>query len=172
MTQQVEQTQKVTLPAHVCTKIDEWLLRYPPEQRRSGVFEALRLMQLENNGYLTTPILDAVADYLGIPKISVYEVATFFTMFRLTPHGKHVIELCTNVSCMLNGAEEMLAYLKEKLGVDLNDVTADGLFTIKEVECLGACVGAPACQIGDQYHENLTRDKLDQLILAMRGSAS
>lgn len=172
MTQPIEQIQTVTLPSHVCTKIDEWLLRYPPEQKRSGVFEALRLMQLENGGHLTTPILDAIALYLEMPKIAVYEVATFFTMFRLNPHGKHVIELCTNVSCMLNGAEELLSYLKEKLSVDLNDITADGLFTIKEVECLGACVGAPACQVGDQYHENLTREKLDKLILALRGSAS
>ena len=166
MSQAVE---KVTLPSHVCSKIDEWIVRYPPEQKRSGVFEALRLMQEENGGFLTIPILDAVADYLDMPKIGVYEVATFFTMFRLNPHGRHVIELCTNVSCMLNGAEELLEYLKTVLEVDINEISKDGLFTIKEVECLGACVNAPVCQIGTEYHEGLTRAKLDQLIATLRG---
>lgn len=161
--------EKAVIPAHICSKIDDWIVRYPPEQKRSGVFEALRLMQEENDGYLTVPILDAVADYLKMPKIGVYEVATFFTMFRLNPHGKHVIELCTNVSCMLNGAEELLDYLKTVLEVDVNEISKDGLFTVKEVECLGACINAPVCQIGTAYHEKLTREKLDQLIKALRG---
>lgn len=161
--------EKIILPKPITDKIDAWILRYPPEQKKSGVFEALRLMQIENGGVLTIPILDAVADYLAMPKIAVYEVATFFTMFRLNPHGKHVIELCTNVSCMLNGAEELLAYLKETLKVDVNEISQDGLFTIKEVECLGACVNAPVAQVGTTYYEGLTREKLDQLIATLRG---
>lgn len=163
-----QQTEKVTLPSHICSQIDDWILRYPPEQKRSGVFEALRLMQQENNGYLTIPILNAVADHLNMPPIAVYEVATFFTMFRLNPHGRYVIELCTNVSCMLNGAEDLLAYLKKTLDVDVNEISKDGLFTVKEVECLGACVAAPVCQVGTDYHEGLTREKLDQLIKTLR----
>ena len=103
-----------------------------------------------------------------MPRIAVYEVATFFTMFRLNPHGKYVIELCTNVSCMLRGAEALLDHLKATLAIDVNDISQDGLFTIKEVECLGACVNAPVCQVGTQYHEGLTREKLDQLIATLR----
>lgn len=158
----------VTLPPHIRAHIDAWLLRYPPEQKRSGVFEALRVVQEENEGWLSVPLLDAVAKYLDMPYIAVYEIATFYTLFRLQPHGKYVIELCTNVSCLLNGAEELLQHLKTKLGVNLNEITADGLFTIKEVECLGACVAAPVCQIGKDYHESLTRDKLDELIATLK----
>ena len=164
-------TETMILPSHVCEKIDKWVKRYPPEQKRSGVFEALRLMQLENGGYLTEPIMNAVADYLEIPRIAVYEVATFFTMFRLTPHGRYVIELCTNVPCMLNGAERLLSHLKTVLDVDVNEITTDGLFTIKEVECLGACVNAPVCQVGETYHEGLTHEKLDGLIAELRQQA-
>lgn len=165
-------TEKVTIPTHVSQKIDEWILRYPPEQKQSGVFEALRLMQIENKGYLTLSILNAVADYLGMPRIAVYEVATFFTMFRLNPHGRYVLELCTNVSCMLNGAEELFEYLKSTLNIDANLISDDGLFTIKEVECLGACINPPVLQLGTQYHEGLTKEKLESLIANLRMEAS
>lgn len=144
--------------------IDKWVLRYPPKQRRSGVFEALRVVQEENGGSLTTELMDAVADYLGIPQVAVYEVATFYSMYYLEPVGKHIIDVCTNISCMLNGSENIIDYLKEKLGVELNGTTADGNFTLKSVECLGACVGAPACQIGKKYYENLTPKKLDEIL--------
>lgn len=144
--------------------INEWTKRYPPEHKRSGVFEALRIVQEENGGSLTTALMDAVAELLAIPKIAVYEVATFYTMYFLSPVGKHVINVCTNVSCKLNGADEIVDHLKKRLGVELNETTPDGKFTLKSVECLGACVGAPACQIGKAYHEHVTPEKLDTLI--------
>lgn len=144
--------------------IDQWILRYPPERKRSGVFEALRVVQEENNGSLTVELMDAVADYLAMPKIAVYEIATFYTMYYLNPVGRHVVNVCTNISCQLNGAEELLEHCKQRLGILLNETTADGRFTLKEVECLGACVSAPVCQVGKTYHENMTPEKIDALL--------
>lgn len=144
--------------------LDKWNLRYPPEQKRSGVFEALRVVQEENQGSLTVELMDAVADYLAIPKIAVYEVATFYSLYHLSPVGRHVIDVCTNISCSLNGALAVVEHVKKRLGVDFNETTADGRFTLREVECLGACIAAPACQIGKQYHENLTPEKIDEIL--------
>lgn len=148
--------------------IDRWILRYPPEQKRSGVFEALRFVQEENGGYLTQELMNAVAEHLEMPPIAVYEVASFFTLYNLSKVGKHQIDLCTNVSCMLNGAEKIGDYLKKTLGIDYNETTADGRYTLREVECLGACVNAPVCQVGHQYHEHLTTDKLDALLASLK----
>lgn len=152
----------------LCEKIDKWLLRYPPDQKRSGVLEALRLVQEENMqkgaGGLTVELMDAVADYLEMPKIAVYEVATFYTMYHLGAVGRQVIDVCTNVSCMLNGAEKILAHFKNRLQIDLNETTADGKFTLKEVECLGACIAAPVCQIGKQYYDQLSPEKIDDIL--------
>lgn len=144
--------------------MDQWLLRYPPDKRRSGVFEALRMVQEENGGSLTVPLMDAVATYLGIANVAVYEVATFYSLYFQEPVGKQVIDVCTNISCMLRGAEELFAYLRKRLGVEVNGTTADGKFTLREVECLGACVGAPACMIGKKYYERLTEEKLDEIL--------
>lgn len=152
------------IPADIRKEIDEWLLRYPKEQKRSGVFFALRRLQETNGGWLTVPLMDAVAKYLDLPKIAVYEIAAFYTMYHLNPVGRHIIDVCTNISCMLNGAEHILEYLKKKLQIGLNETTADGKFTLKEVECLGACVAAPVCQIGKQYYENLTPEKIDEIL--------
>jgi NADH-quinone oxidoreductase subunit E len=116
-------------------KIDEWVLRYPPEQKRSGVFEALRLVQNDNQGSLTVDAMDAVANYLGMSKIAVYEVATFYSLYHLNPVGKHVIDVCTNISCSLNGSAEIVEHLKKRLGIDFNETTADGKFTLREVTC-------------------------------------
>lgn len=144
--------------------INQWILRYPPEQKRSGVFEALRVVQAKNNGSLTVDLMDAVAEFLGMPKIAVYEVATFYSLYHLNPVGKHVIDVCTNISCSLNGAGEMVAHLKKRLGIDFNETTTDGTITLREVECLGACVAPPVCQIGHQYHEKLTIEKIDEIL--------
>lgn len=144
--------------------LNQWLLRYPPEQRRSGVFEALRLLQAKNNGSLSVELMDAAAEFLGIPKIAVYEVATFYSLYHLNPVGKHVIDVCTNISCSLNGAGEIAEHLKKRLNIDFNETTADGKFTLREVECLGACVAPPVCQIGHQYHEKLTPEKIDEIL--------
>lgn len=145
-------------------QIDEWIKRYPAEHKRSGVFEALRIVQEENGHSLTPELMDAVAAHLGMPPIAVYEVATFYTMYHEHPVGRHVIELCTNVPCQLNGAGEIGEHLKKRLGIDWNETTADKRVTIKEVECLGACVSAPVCQLGKAYLEKLTPEKIDELL--------
>lgn len=156
------------LSAETREALDRWLLRYPSDKKRSGVFEALRLVQEENKGSLTTDLMDAVADYLGLPKIAVYEVATFYTMYNLNPVGKNTINLCTNISCMLCDSEKMLTHLKNRLGINLNETTEDGEFTLKEVECLGACINAPAMQIGNDYYENLTPEKIDVILAELK----
>lgn len=150
-------------------KIDAWLLRYPPDQKRSGVLEALRLVQEANGGYLTVSLMDAVAAYLEIPKIAVYEVAAFYTMYHLNPVGRHVIHLCTNISCQLNGAEEIVEHVKARLGIDMNETTADGQFTLREVECLGACIAPPVGLINKQFYENITVERIDDLINELKG---
>ena len=155
---------KNRLSAYAREHITKWVERYPAEHKRSGVFEALRVVQEENGGSLTTELMDAVADFLGMPKIAVYEVATFYTMYFLQPVGKHVIDVCTNVSCMLNGAGEIVEHFKKRLGIDLNGTTPDGKFTLREVECLGACVSPPVCQVGKKYCEHLTVEKVDAML--------
>ena len=157
------------LSDNVRAKIDEWLKRYPPDRKRSGVFEALRLAQEENNGYLTEAIMNAVADYLEIPYIAVYEVATFYSMYRLKPLGKHVIEVCTNISCMLTDVEKIVSYLQKKLGIGFSETTPDGRFTLKQVECLGACVHAPVCQVGKKYYLKLTEEKVHEMLEELGG---
>ncbi|EKD69794.1 MAG: NADH dehydrogenase (Ubiquinone), 24 kDa subunit [uncultured bacterium] len=159
---------QIKLPADICEHIDKWLLRYPPEQKRSGVFEALRVVQERNGGSLTTELMDAVADYLNMPRIAVYEVASFYTMYYLSPVGQHVINVCTNISCLLNDSEKIVEHFENGLGIKLNETTADGKFTLKEVECLGACVSAPVCQIGKKYFENLTAEKVDEIIATLK----
>lgn len=161
---------KTLLSPDICAQVDKWLLRYPPEQKRSGVFEALRLVQEKNAGSLSVELMDAVADYLEMPRIAVYEIATFYTMFHLNPVGQYVINLCTNISCTLNGAEKILEHLKHKLGIELNQTTTDGKFTLKEVECLGACVAPPVCLIDKKYYERLTPEKIDEILAALRSS--
>ena len=146
--------------------IDRWIAKYPADQRQSAVMAALRIAQ-EEKGWLTTEIMDAIADYLGMPPISVYEVATFYSMYELKPVGRHKICVCTNVSCMLRGAEEVVAHLRERLGIGLGETTPDGKITLKEVECLGACGGAPMFQVNKDYHENLTPEKIDQVLASL-----
>lgn len=148
----------------ICKHLDEWLLRYPPEHRRSGVFEALRVVQAENKNALTVELMDAVADYLGMTKIAVYEVATFYSLYNLNPVGHHVIDVCTNISCSLNGSGKVVEHLKKRLGINFDETTADGKFTLREVECLGACIAPPVCQIGHQYYEKLSPEKIDEIL--------
>lgn len=154
---------KSILSAKVREQIDHWLKRYPAEHRRSGVIEALRFVQ-EENGYLTQSLMDGVAAYLGIPNIAVYEVATFYSMFFVKPVGRHIIDVCTNISCMLRDAEHILEHCKKRLKIDLNETTPDGRFTLREVECLGACANAPAIQVGKKYYEDLTPEKIDAML--------
>lgn len=144
--------------------IDVEIAKYPVEQRQSAVIAALMIVQDDNRGYLTTQLMDEVADYLKMPKIAVYEVASFYSMFEHKPVGRHKICVCTNVSCMLCGSDKIVDHLKKKLKIGFGEVTKDGKFSLKEVECLAACAGAPMMQIGEHYHENLTESKVDEIL--------
>jgi NADH-quinone oxidoreductase subunit E len=153
------------LSAHARHVIDEWLAKYPPEQRQSALLAALREVQHENGGHLTTELMDAVAEYIGIPPIAVYEVATFYSMYELQPVGRHSISVCTNVSCMLCGGDEILTHLRKRLGVEPGESTPDGRFYLKrEEECLAACCAAPMMQVDHVYYEHLTPEKVDQIL--------
>ncbi len=153
------------LSAHARDEIDRWLGRYPADQRQSAVLAALREVQHENGGYLSRELMDGVADYIGMPEIAVYEVASFYSMFELRPVGRHSISVCTNISCMLCGGDDILAYIEEKLGIKLGQSTADGKFYLKkEEECLAACCGAPMMQVDHVYYEKLTPDKVDEIL--------
>jgi len=151
------------LSAAVRADIDKWVAKYPPEQKRSAVMAALRLVQ-EEQGWLSNDLMDAVAEYLDMEPISVYEVATFYSMYDLKPAGRHKISVCTNISCMLCGSAELMGHLEKKLGVKRGETTADGKFHLKEVECLAACAGAPMFQIGKTYYEHLTPEKVDAIL--------
>lgn len=153
------------LSKHARAEIDKWLAKYPPERKRSAVLAALREVQHENGGYLTTELLDAVADYLALPPIAVYEVASFYSMFELKPVGRHSISVCTNVSCMLRGAYTLVDHIEKKLGIKTGNSTPDGKFFLKkEEECLAACANAPMMQIDHVYYENLTPEQADRIL--------
>ena len=144
--------------------IDKWIAKYPPENRQAAVIPALHIVQDDNKGFLTNVLMNELAEYLEMPEISVYEVASFYTMYEHKPVGRHKISICTNISCMLLGSAKLVEHLEDKLGVKLGETTPDGKITIKEVECLGACVGAPMCLIGRDYHEYLTPEKMDAIL--------
>jgi len=148
----------------ILKQCEEWLVRFPKERKRSAVIEILKIVQKENGGYLTEKIIKDVSNYLGISSISAYEVATFYSMFELDKVGKYKICMCTSLSCMLCGSDDLLSYVKKKLNIDFNDTTKDGKFTLKRVECLAACGGAPVMLIGEKYYENLTPDKVDLIL--------
>ncbi|KTD18130.1 NADH-quinone oxidoreductase subunit NuoE [Legionella jordanis] len=144
-------------------EINTWIAKYPPNEKQSAVMRALTVVQ-EEHGYLTPELMDAVAEYLDMPSIAVYEVSTFYTMYEHKPIGKHLINVCTNISCKLCGSKEVVNYLEQKLGIKLGETTGDGKYTLRSVECLGACVNAPMMQVDKDYHENLTPEKIDQVL--------
>lgn len=153
-------------------KIDGWLKKFPANQRRSAVIPALKLAQEHNQGWLTEELMNAVADYLQIPRIAVYEVASFYTLFHLKPVGKNRLYLCTNIACQLRNSEEIANKIKDKLKIGFGETTSDGQFSLFEVECLGACGGAPAMQVGTTYHENLTPEKIEALLANLAESSN
>ena len=156
------------LSAHVREEIDRWVAKFPPGRQRSAVISALHAAQHENDGYLTTEIMDAVAAYLDLAPIEVYEVATFYSMFETKPVGKHSISVCTNISCMLRGSAEIVEHIEKKLGIKTGESTPDGKFYLKrEEECLAACCGAPMMMVDHVYHEDLTTAKVDQVLDAI-----
>lgn len=146
---------------------EEHVAKYPEGRQGSAVIPLLHLAQRQNGGFLTLQTLDYVADYLSMPRIRVYEVATFYTMFKLRPVGRHYVEVCTNVPCWLRGSDEILAACRRKLGIGVGEMTADGAFGLAEAECLGACVNAPMMQIGDEYYEDLTPESTTAILDAL-----
>jgi NADH-quinone oxidoreductase subunit E len=153
------------LSDHVREEIDRWRARFPEGRQRSAVIGALHAAQHENNGYLTESLMHAVADYLGLPAINVYEVAAFYSMFQTNPVGRHNVSICTNVSCMLRGADDIVAHVEGKLGIRLGQSTADErIYLKKEEECLAACCGAPMMMVDHKYFENLTTEKVDEIL--------
>lgn len=152
------------LSAHVREEIDHWLTKFPADRKRSAVIAALHAVQHEL-GHLPQASMDAVAGYLGIPPIQVYEVASFYSMFETRPCGRHHISVCTNISCMLCGGEDILSHLEKRLGIKVGESTADGRFYLKqEEECLAACNGAPMMMVNHVYFEHLTPAKVDQIL--------
>ena len=152
------------LSKEICQAIDHWLGKYPKDQKQSALLAALTLVQDENGGFLTEPLLDGVADYLQIPRIAAYEAATFYSMYDLQVVGKYKISVCDNISCQLRDAQKIITHLQDRLNVKVGETTADGKFTLRRVECLAACVNAPMMQIGNHYYEDLTPEKVDKII--------
>jgi NADH-quinone oxidoreductase subunit E len=146
-------------------EIDHWVARFPPGRQRSAVLSALRAAQEQNQGHLTPALMEAVAAYLQLPAIQVYEAASFYSMFETHPCGRHHVSICTNISCMLRGAEDLVAHVERRLGIREGESTADGrIFLKREEECLAACTGAPMMMVDHVYHENLTAERVDRIL--------
>jgi NADH-quinone oxidoreductase subunit E len=153
------------LSTHVKDEIEHWKARFPADRQRSAVISALHCVQHENHGFVTAEQLNAVAVYLELPTIQVYEVATFYSMFQTKEVGRNEVAICTNVSCMLRGADDIVDHVESKLGVKLGESTDDGrIFLKKEEECIAACCGAPAMMVNHKYHENLTAELVDEIL--------
>ena len=165
----VEEPKAEVLSGHTREEIDRWVAKFPPGRQRSAVLSALRAAQEQNHGFLTPELMDAVAEHLQLPPIQVYEVASFYSMFETRPCGRHHVSVCTNISCMLRGGEEIAAHVERKLGIKLGESTADGRIYLKrEEECLAACTGAPMMMVDHVYHEHLTPETVDQILDALK----
>jgi len=161
----VTETTAKELSKHAREEIDRWIAKYPPDQKQSAVLAAMRVVQHENNGYLTTELMDAVAAYLDMATIAVYEIASFYSMLETEPVGRHSISVCTNISCMLRGSDEIVEHIERKLDIKTGESTSDGRFYIKqEEECLAACCGGPMMMIDHKYYENLTTGMIDEIL--------
>lgn len=153
-------------------KVQEIIARYPAGKQKSALIPVLHLAQEEFGGWLSAEAMDYVASLLSLEPIEVYEVATFYSMYNLKPVGRYLFEVCQTGPCMLNGSDQIIDYIKEKLGIGVGETTPDGLFTLKTVECLGACGYAPMMQLGKHYREHLTKEKVDQIIEECRSRAT
>ena len=159
---------KSLLSDHARAEIDTWRAKFPEGRQRSAVIAALHAAQHDNQGFLTRDLMEAVADYLALPPIQVFEVAAFYSMFETRPVGRNSVSVCTNISCMLCGGENMLSHVERKLGIKAGESTPDGKFYLKvEEECLAACTGAPMMMVNHKFHENLTPAKIDEILDAV-----
>jgi len=153
------------LSAHLREEIDHLVAKFPAGRQRSAVIGALHAAQHENGGWLTQELMEGVAEYLGLPAVQVFEVASFYSMFETKPVGRHSISVCTNISCMLCGGEAILAHVEKRLGISVGESTPDGKFYLKkEEECLAACTGAPMMMVDHRFFENLTPAKVDEIL--------
>jgi len=153
-------------------KVKEIIARYPQGKQKSALLPVLHIAQVEFGGWLDVPVMDYVASLLQIEPIEVYEVASFYSMYNLKPVGKYVFEVCQTGPCMLNGSDDIIDYIKSKLNIGVGETTADGMFTLKTVECLGACGYAPMMQLGKNYREHLTKEKVDSIVEECRSKAN
>ena len=156
---------KALLDQNTRANIDHWVAKFPPEHKRSALIQAVIAAQHQNGGWVSKDMIEAVADYLELPPVWAFEVASFYSMIDQEPVGRHKVNICTNISCWLNGAEDMVSYIENKLGVKLGETTADDRITlIVEEECIAACCGAPAMVVDGHYHENLDTAKIDKIL--------
>ncbi len=153
-------------------RVNEIIARYPEGKQKSALLPVLHLAQEENGGWLSVEAMDHVAGILQLKPIEVYEVATFYSMYNLKPVGRHIFEVCHTGPCMLNGSDQIIQYIKDKLGISAGETTDDGLFTLKTVECLGACGYAPMMQMGKHYKEHLTKERVDAIIEECRSTTA
>lgn len=161
----------ITFKPEVLDKVNKIIARYPEGRQKSALIPILHIAQKEFGGWLDVPVMDYIAKLLSIRNIEVYEVATFYTMFNMKPVGKYVLEVCRTGPCMTRGSEKILDYIRKKLNIKDGETTEDGLFTLKPAECLGACGYAPMMQLGKFYHENLTIEKVDEILDLCREDA-
>ena len=153
------------LSSHIKEEIEQWKARFPEDRQRSAVISALHAMQHENKGFVTAEHMNAIAEYLELPAIHVYEVATFYSMFQTKEVGRNEVAICTNVACMLRGADDLVEHVEDKLGAKLGESTDDGkIFLKREEECIAACCGAPAMMVNHKYYENLTVEMVDEIL--------
>jgi NADH-quinone oxidoreductase subunit E len=153
-------------------EVETIVARYPAGKQKSALLPVLHLAQQEFGGWLSSDTMDYVASLLKLEPIEVYEVATFYSMYNLKPVGKYMFEVCQTGPCMINGSDEIIKYINEKLGIKAGETTSDGLFSLKTVECLGACGYAPMMQMGKTYREHLTKEKVDGIIEECRSKAA
>ena len=161
----------MSLSQSAIVEIKRLITKYPDGKQKSALIPALHVAQIDNSNWLSAEIMDEVAGLLNILPIEVYEVATFYSMFNMKPVGKYLLEVCQTGPCMVSGADEIIDYIKQKLNIGIGETTTDGRFTLKTVECLGACGYAPMMQLGKHYREHLTKEKVDAIIDECRKSA-
>jgi NADH-quinone oxidoreductase subunit E len=162
----------MTFSEEKLNKVKEIIARYPEGKQKSALLPLLHIAQDENAGWLSVEAMDYAASLLQLKPIEVYEVATFYSMYNLKPVGKYVFEVCQTGPCMLNGSDGIIDHIREKLNIGIGETTSDGMFTLKTVECLGACGYAPMMQLGKFYKEHLTKEKVDQIISECRNTAA
>ena len=156
---------KTQLSEHARDEIDRWIAKFPEGRQRSAVIAALHIVQHENEGYLTPELMNSVAEYLDMPPVQVYEVATFYSMFETEKVGRNCVSVCTNICCMVRGSEAILKHIERRYGITEGESTEDGrIFLKKEEECLAACTGAPMMMVNHRYYENLTPEKVDEIL--------